>query len=152
MSQPWHDSFICVTLLVHMCEMIRLPWLIHMCDVTHLCVDHVSTVTWLVSTWDVTHSCVWLIHMCDMTRQYVRCDSLICVTWLIHMCDMTRLYGRHDSSIYVTWLIHMCDMTPSHTSCDTHRYHLRNNLINAYGVATIGRLLKNKGLFCKRAL
>jgi len=47
----WHDSSICVT------------WLIHMCDMTlFICVT-------------------WLIHMCDMTYSYVWHDSFMCVTW-----------------------------------------------------------------------
>jgi len=60
-----NDSFICVT------------WLIHMCDMTHSYVCHDSFM------------CVqWLIHMCAMTHSYVCHDSFICVTWLIHMCDI----------------------------------------------------------------
>ena len=40
----WHDSFICVTWLIHMCDMTHscVPWLIHMCDMTHSCVCHDS--------------------------------------------------------------------------------------------------------------
>jgi len=40
-SCVWHDWFICVT------------WLIHMCDMTHLC------VTWLIYTRGMTHSYAW---------------------------------------------------------------------------------------------
>jgi len=43
-----HDSLICVT------------WLIHMCDMTHSYVWHDSFI------------CVtWFIHMCDMIHSYV---------------------------------------------------------------------------------
>ena len=85
-----HDSFICVT------------WLIHMCDITHPYVWHDSFI------------CVtWLIHMRDMTHSYVWHDSFICVTWHILRCDMTHLHVRHDSFIYVIWHIHICDMTDS---------------------------------------
>ena len=215
MTHPhvWHDSFICVTWLIHMCDMtpdICVTWLIHMCDVTHSC------VTWLTQTCDVTHSYVsiiwnviqrwrmgwlrlvgslksyvsfakepckrddilqkrrmisrsllivatpYLIHMCDMTHLHMWCDSFVCVTChieschthtksrvfgcckvlqgvavcciyfplhlpsvpisvtlLIHKCDMTHSYVWHDSFICVTWLIHMCDMTPSHVWHDS---------------------------------
>jgi len=76
----WHDSFICVT------------WLIHVCDMTHSYVWHDSFI------------CVtWLVHVCDMTRSYVWHHSFIRVTWLIHMCDMTHSYVWHDSFIRVTW-------------------------------------------------
>jgi len=49
-SYVWHDSFICVT------------WLIRMCDMTH-------SYTW-----------AWLIHMCDIPCSYVWHDSYLCVT------------------------------------------------------------------------
>jgi len=99
-----NDSFICVT------------WLIHMCDMTHSYVWHDSSngCSWLYENGSFT--CVtWLIHMCDMTHpmDVVRCmgmthsyvwhDSFVCVTWLIHMCDMTHSYVWHDSFICVTW-------------------------------------------------
>jgi len=86
-SYVWYDSFICVT------------WLIHMCDMTHSYVCHDSFI------------CVtWLIHMCDMTQSYVWHDSFICVTWLIHICDRTRSYVWHDSFICVTWLVKKSDI------------------------------------------
>ena len=63
-----HVSFICVT------------WLIHMCDMAHSYVWHDPFI------------CVtWPIHMCDMTHSYVWHDPFICVTWPIHMCDTTDL-------------------------------------------------------------
>ena len=69
-SYVWHDSFICVT------------WLIYMCDMPHWNVWHDSFV------------CVtWLICMCDMTHLYVLHDSFVCVTWLICICDMTQPYA-----------------------------------------------------------
>ena len=77
-SYVWHDSFICVT------------WLIHMCDMTHSYVWHDSFI------------CVtWLIHMYDMTHSYAWRDSFICVTWLIQMCDMTLSYVWHNSFMCV---------------------------------------------------
>jgi len=87
-----HDSFICET------------WLIHMCDMNYLYVWHDSFI------------CVtWLIHTCDMTHSYVRHDSCICVPWLIHTCDMTLSHVWDDSLICddtficETWLMtHMC--------------------------------------------
>ena len=56
-SYEWHDSFICMT------------WLIHLRDMTPSSVWHDSFI------------CVtWLIYMCDMTHLYVWRDSFICVT------------------------------------------------------------------------
>jgi len=87
----WHDSFIFV------------PWLIHMCDMTHSYV------------WNDSFICVtWVIHMCDVTHSHVCRDSFIRVTCLIHMYGMIHWYVWRDSFICVTWLIHMCDMTHSY--------------------------------------
>jgi len=74
----WHDSFICVT------------WRIRMCDMTDSHVWHDSSIY-------VT----WLIHMCDMTHSHEWRGSFICVTWSIHIYDTT-----HDSFMWVTWRIH----------------------------------------------
>jgi len=58
----WHDTFVCVT------------WLIHMCDMTHS------------YGWRGSFICVpWRIHTRDMTHSYVCHDAFIRVTWLIHM-------------------------------------------------------------------
>ena len=103
-SCVWHDSFMCVT------------WLIHMCDMTHSCVWHYSFiyVTWLIHMCDMTHSYVLRVS-CDMTYPYVYHDS-------IHVCDMTHLYIWHthscvpyDAFMCVAWLMHM------HGSCHTHK-------------------------------
>ena len=97
---PLVDSVMCVTRLIHMCDM------------THSYVRHDSFI------------CVtWLIHMCDMTHSYVWHDSFICVTWLIHMCDMTHSYVWHDSFIFATWLIHIC-VTWLINICVTYHMHM----------------------------
>jgi len=100
----WHDSFMCVT------------WLIHMCDMTHSYVWHDSfiCVTWLIHTWhdscirDMTRVYVtWLIRTWYLAHAYV--------TWRIHMChdscigDTAHSYGNdsfiHDMvRTYMGWL------------------------------------------------
>ena len=81
----WHDSFICVT------------WVIHMCDMTH---SH---------AWQVSFMCVTrLMYTCDRKYSHVWRFSFFCVTRRILICDMTYAYVWHDSFICVTWLIHMC--------------------------------------------
>jgi len=96
-----HDSFICVTWLIHIHrrsnERIRgrrkclrhdlficAAWLIHMCDVTH---SYTQTTQWKDS---------WDEEMCDMMNSYVRHDSFICVTWLMHIHRRSneRVRGR----------------------------------------------------------
>jgi len=96
-SYVWHDSFTCVTWLVHMFDMSR-------CNTAILGVY-------------MCHSFgTWLIRICDMTHSYLWHDSFICVTWRIHMCDMTHSYVWHDAFICVTWRIHMCAISLFNTS------------------------------------
>jgi len=135
-SYVWHDSFICVAWLIHVCDMTHpnmrhtsstcATWLIHMCDPWERLEVELICVAWLIHMCDMTHPYVSRVgaswsrtHMCGMTHPYVRHDSSICATWLIHMCDMTHPYvGRVGNLgvelIYVTWLIHTCDMTHPH--------------------------------------
>jgi len=54
----WHDSFTCVT------------WLIHVCDITH---SHV---------WHYSFTCeTWLIHMCDIDNIHTR-DDIVDWDWM----------------------------------------------------------------------
>jgi len=126
------DSFICVTWLIHMCDMTQLYGLALRRSWSRLWHESFIYVT-------------WLIHMCDMTQLYGLAlrrswsrlwhESFIWVTWVIHMCDMTQLYGLalrrswsrlwHESFIYVTWVIHMCDMTHSCVWHDSFREECR---------------------------
>jgi len=103
-----HDSFICVT------------WLIHMCYVARSYEWHDSFV------------CVtWLIHMCNMTYLYLLHDSFVCVTWLIHIygmarvCTLVALVYQGDLSQQVTYLLYAsfntCNMTHSYMWHDSFR-------------------------------
>ena len=140
----WHDSFICVTWLLHKCVMtpsylrhdsfIHVQWLLHMSVYFFdAAVAHAAVVTrqwWQrCSTW-VT----WLIHMCYMTPSYVRHDFFICKMTpsyeCVHFFDAavaqavvvaTLQYMSHElihmcvkSFVCEIWLIHTCDMTPSY--------------------------------------
>jgi len=72
----WHDSFICVT------------WLIHMCD-----------DIWYGPT---VYSSVYVL--CDKTYLFEQSDSFICVTWLIHMCNTCDL-SWFGPTVYMMWTL-----------------------------------------------
>ena len=102
----WHDSFICVTWLIHMCDMTQLHDVTHAIHMTHSYAWNDSFIcgTWLISS---------------VTESYVGHDSFTCVTWLsyimwhtpliwlIPMRDMTHSCVGHDS-IHL-WLSRMCE-------------------------------------------
>ena len=130
LSYVWHDSCICATWLIHMCDMT-----IHRSRSANWTWRRRQDWRWMMTQSYMWHdSCVcvtWLIHMCDMTHlQESQCaldmeeatglmsddDSVICVTWLMHMCDMTHSYVWHDIFVCV---IHMCDMTHSYVWHDS---------------------------------
>jgi len=65
----WHDTFMCLT------------WLIHMCNMTHSYV------------WHDTFICVtWLIHMCDMTHS--QCDIMHHITRVNASCRNINMSCR----------------------------------------------------------
>jgi len=143
-SYVWHDSFMCVTWLIHMCDMthsyvwhdsfICVAWLTLMCDMTHpsTCArsyvwrDSFIRVTRLIHIRDITRSYVWhdsSTSMCsvisDMTHSHTWHASFVYVTWPIHMCDTTHSHAWHDSFTCVPRLIHTCDTTHSHVWHDS---------------------------------
>jgi len=118
----WHDSSICVTRLIHMCDTthpyvwhdssICVTRLIHLCDTTHPYVWHASFIC-AMETVDFIY--VYMQHICMYihTFKYVH----VCIyIHIIHLqsttsCSWPDVHELHDSSICVTWLIHMCDTT-----------------------------------------
>jgi len=117
-SYVWDDSFICVTRLIHMCDMTHsyVTWLICMCKTNLLCFWHDSRARddSSVGSWHRTQTAIMcLSYLCDMTDSF---NSQKLLTYHIRMshifgiiCDMTHTYVtwltrmRHDS--------HVCDMT-----------------------------------------
>jgi len=81
--------------------------------------------------------------MCDMTYSHVWHNSFICVTRLIHTCAVTQ-WG-------LEWAGHV-DRPMSHRNGGLQKKKQSTEISIIYGVATISRLLKSIGLFCKRAL
>ena len=128
----WHNSFICVTWLIHVYEMThsyvtwhadrwyQLRWRIPLRSMTHSYVWHDACIrdTWLIHMCEMTHLYVWHdAFICDMTCRtlvslemthlYVRHDAFICLIWRIYMRHASHSYVWHDAFICVTWLIYM---------------------------------------------
>jgi len=129
----WHNSFICVTCLIHMCEMTHLyvwldscicvTWLIYMWDMTHSYVWHdadaFSCVSWLIlnqscrSNLVMTHSYIWMMHIRNMTHMCVTSKRVL-APFLFFTSSLSVWY-------YMTYRsISLCNMTHSdvwHDSC-----------------------------------
>jgi len=118
----WHDSF------------VRVTWLIHMCDTTHLYLWHAMTLSYV---WHDSSTLVtWLVHMCAM-HSCLWNDAFIRVTWRINMCEMWHAVCNdalsrrwqacvcvcHDSLIHIIWLIYTRNMPHSYMWHGTSRRH-----------------------------
>jgi len=126
-SYVWRGSFICVTYLLHVRDMMcsyvwhnsfaGVTWLNHMCDMTQSYVY--DAYYWVMShKWmserDASTFAPWCVHTFHTTHSHVWYEWFMCVcTCLIHMLDITRSNVFNISFISVTRLIHTFDMTRS---------------------------------------
>jgi len=169
----------CITHISHACHAYDIRWVRHVthvnksCRHTYLCFAHRSWAQSSDSFTCMARLLTWLIYICHISihmrhthRSWVQSsESLTCVPyvliWHIHKCDVlficvtpttaertlvTALHAyhmcAHDSSIYVICFIHMCHTYRSWTEFSTASHV-------CYGVATISKLLKIIGLFCR---
>jgi len=114
-----------------------------------------SAYEWVMSH-DYFTNVTWL---CDMAHLYVRHESCIYAPWLIQMKPFSPVQSKTTSKkmwvshvAHMTWPFHRYDMTLRHGSL-WMRYVAASLLICAwcmsYGVATVSRIDKIIGLFCR---
>ena len=110
-SYVWHVPFMCVTGLIHVCDMthsyvwhdsfICVTWLIRICSATHSCMWHdwFIFVTWrrYVGVKELVEVFIWILWRPDAPEEF------ICAVWFIHTHDMTYSCVWHDSFICVIW-------------------------------------------------
>jgi len=151
----WNDLYICD--VTHM----YLKWLVYMWYNSYVC-----EIRSLVYVWYDSYVCemtciyvIWLICMRNtLTCIFVIC--LICMWNDLYMCNMIQMCmsweSDHHSCMHVACLI-MCAtahmwLTSFKCVCHESRIILATCMLHAsdhYGVATISRLHKIIGLFCK---
>jgi len=138
----WHDSFICVTWPIHMCDTIQSDvW--HdsfICD--EACLIHMYDMNnWYNTTLYVFMVIICMIHFIPVlpcwynTTLYIFTDMTTIIYDSCHTCEnwyntthsrvrhesfiwqpMTYSYVWHDPFICVTRFCHMCDMTHSYVT------------------------------------
>jgi len=130
----WYIHHICV---IHILESLsQFICTVHICGIC-ICKSILQLI------WCVYHKCVMCIF--ESLVQYIWIFSRI---YLIHISYMCHIY----IGIFVT--VHMHCVHISYYICVYSITYILTHMcvIYCYGVATISRLLKSIGLFCKRAL
>jgi len=133
------------------------------CDMTHspLCVYDMTYFDMWRDSWLMAHGSFSFIYVwLDLFRyvtwliihSYIWHVSFVRMTWRTYTCDMTQSYVWHDAFIGVAWLIHMSDVIHDSWLILVTCMRWLVYQLYTYRVATITRLLKIIGLFCKGAL
>jgi len=98
----WHGARICVTWLLHMCDISHMYHMLtlqnrHICGLIHVC--------------GMANSCMWLFfYRALLQRRPIILRSLLIVAIQYHS-KQTHSCVCHGCCIYLTWLIHTCHTT-----------------------------------------
>jgi len=105
------------------------------------CAEAHMWVTYVAHMWVtyVAHT----TRMCAMSHSHVCHGSPTCVPWVVDMCTCKWLIiSRSHVYMWVTYHTHANDMSHAHV-CH------KSLLTHSYGVATVSRIDKIIGLFCR---
>jgi hypothetical protein len=139
-------------------------WLGHVALVIESCrtywvMSHIMTEVCCTSEWVLLH--IWMSHVAHVIASCRTCDWVTSHRWIslgahndsvmLHVrmslvAHMNESYVRHMTS-------HVCD-TSQWVTCATYRPYdeVMSHVLIKYGVASVSRIDKIIGLFCKRAL
>jgi len=162
-----HDSFVSVA------------WFFHKCDVTYACHttypyamprsyvwhDAFMCMTWRIHVWhdvfmcDMMYTCMTRDLFSDVTSPTAVNDLHVWVTWLtlmynmphycMHTCEHAHTHKHTHTQAHARTHAHSHTHTGTHTHTTIREIRLYCLNWNHYGVATISRLLKMIGLFCR---
>jgi len=122
-SYVWHDSFTCVTWLIHTCDMTRsYGWS-----------DSFLCVVWLIPlAQHMKMMCEWVFY-CEHIQEGGYVTLFQCIPQIITLCHMTFFFfpyshkcDTHRNESCIPQIITLCHMTYSHLftyshKCNTHR-------------------------------
>jgi len=168
-----------MTWLIHMCDMTHSYLWHDMCNASSMFIiwsTHHVGKTW-VRGFHMCDMVTWLIHMCHMTyihdMEYASC---MFIKWSTRRMGTTWVRGFQQICIWISICIwmrrvtnmnashHIYEFATSHICRPSHCRHMYDRRCTFFHflhdvqkvqrrwVATISRLLKMIGLFCKRAL
>jgi len=119
-SHVWRALFICVTWLIHMCDMthsyvrhdsfISATWLIHMCDITHLYMWHYSHARTLLLSEPNALGISVFVHVCGV-------NTFMCIGNIWHVCWHTL-----NSACWVNPIHEVCVWLHVSENIYVHRY------------------------------
>ena len=152
----YHDSFTCVTCLIHMCDVTHsYVFLSH----PYVSRDSFICVTWLVHMCHTRVSlCPWSAYhvqllLCDMTHSYVWHDSCVCVTWHVvarihYMCH--RWVTWHNMNESCNWRRHLTGILVLIRHCNTLRNaeHAATRCNTLQHAATRCNTLQHTATYC----
>ena len=100
-THVWHDSFICVTWLIHMCDVSEIPWLIHTCNVSQIRMSHVTCAK--------TTKCVQFTRANELYSlpRWLSCFGKKALFLQVSFHKSTTNYATHKRKIHVTHLTHV---------------------------------------------
>jgi len=132
------EAHMWVTYVTHM--RMRPTWVTHMCAMSH---SLVSVYMWVTYVTHMRLKPTWVTRMCAMSHSHVCHGSPTCVPWVVDMCTCKWLIiSRSHVYMWVTYHTHANDMSHAHV-CH------KSLLTHSYGVATVSRIDKIIGLFCR---
>ena len=155
----WHDSFVCDLLICDIFACGTTDWYslicnwfirnLFKCEMTDLYVTYVYSYLTRHIYKCASFTCGSSIR--DMTRLYVTCSRVtyLYVARFIHMW-LIHMWLVQIGSYSIICDLFMCDsLTRDIIQSYGHVSFLNSSTYNSYGVATISRLLKIMGLFCR---
>jgi len=106
-SYTWHDSLICVTWLIHTCDM----------NISYVCMTHLKFI-WHASSIGAT----WLIHLFGTTHSYKWHDSFNGTSSCFYFLFLSPHLYFPDSLWWVMSYIWTCHVTRMNESCHTYEW------------------------------
>jgi len=149
----------CICICAHTCMYVYVCMYMYIFTHTPLCIHTLIHRKPTASTWRPTGCLIFIGHFPQknpiINGSFAENDRQLKASYRLHPLDSCSL-SPSTSCIYM-YLFDICMCIPTQAHAHTYTYICTNIIhcrptMHIFGVATISRLLKIIGLFCKRAL